>query len=146
MQKKILQTIMDKIFWDFLILHQFFISPQVKRSVIISNKHGICELPHELPSDRSFPVSRYFTWKLELAPYFVHDCRRHFWRPWKLNWMEVKHLFKKVFFSPWTCSPVRKLFKNILLLLYIFQNTTPPKKLICSIAVVCIAVQYCPCV
>ena len=27
------------------------LSPQVKRSVIISNKHGIYELPHELPSD-----------------------------------------------------------------------------------------------
>ena len=29
------------IFWDFLIFHQIFISPQVKRSVIISNKLGI---------------------------------------------------------------------------------------------------------
>ena len=27
----------------------FFFSPQVKRSVIISKKHGIYELPHELP-------------------------------------------------------------------------------------------------
>ena len=26
-------------------------SPQVKRSVIISNKHGIYELLHELPND-----------------------------------------------------------------------------------------------
>ena len=39
------------IFWDVLINDQIFFSPQVKRSVIISNKHGIWELPHELPND-----------------------------------------------------------------------------------------------
>ena len=42
---------MDIIFWDFLILYQIFLSPQVKQSVITSNKHGIYELPHELPND-----------------------------------------------------------------------------------------------
>ena len=42
---------MDIILYDFLILYQILFSPQVKRSVIISNKHGIYELPHELPSD-----------------------------------------------------------------------------------------------
>ena len=40
---------MNIIFWDLLILNQIFFSPQVKRSVIISNKHGIYELPDELP-------------------------------------------------------------------------------------------------
>ena len=30
---------------------QFFCSPQVKQSMIISNKHDIYELPHELPCD-----------------------------------------------------------------------------------------------
>ena len=40
---------MDIILWDFLILYQILFSPQVERSVIISNKHGIPELPHELP-------------------------------------------------------------------------------------------------
>ena len=30
---------------------QIFLSPPVKRSVIIINKHGICKLPHELPED-----------------------------------------------------------------------------------------------
>ena len=30
---------------------QIFVSPQVKRIVIISNKHGIYKLPHELPND-----------------------------------------------------------------------------------------------
>ena len=46
-----LSTIMDIIFGDFLILYQIFFSPQVKRSVIISNNYGIYELPHELPND-----------------------------------------------------------------------------------------------
>ena len=31
--------------------YQTFFSPQVKRSVIISNKHGTYELPLELPND-----------------------------------------------------------------------------------------------
>ena len=29
---------------------KIFVSPQVKRIVVISNKHGIYELPHELPN------------------------------------------------------------------------------------------------
>ena len=33
------------------MFYQIFFSPQVKRSGIISNKHGITELPHELPND-----------------------------------------------------------------------------------------------
>ena len=32
------------------MFNQIFLSPQVKWSVIISNKHGIYELPHELPT------------------------------------------------------------------------------------------------
>ena len=40
---------MDIIFWDFLMFYQIFFSPQVKWCVIISNKHGIFELPHEFP-------------------------------------------------------------------------------------------------
>ena len=31
------------------MFYQIFISTQVKRSVIISNKQGVYELPHELP-------------------------------------------------------------------------------------------------
>ena len=30
---------------------QIFLSPQVKRYAIITYKHGIYELPHELPND-----------------------------------------------------------------------------------------------
>ena len=41
---------MDILFGEFLLLYQFFFQPQVKRGVIFSNKHGICELPHELPN------------------------------------------------------------------------------------------------
>ena len=39
------------IFWDLLIFYQILFSPQVKRSVIVSNKHGIYELLLELPND-----------------------------------------------------------------------------------------------
>ena len=35
------------IFWDTLVFDRIFLSPQV----IISNKHDIYELPHELPND-----------------------------------------------------------------------------------------------
>ena len=42
---------MDITFRDFLLPYQIFFSPQVKRSVIIRNKHGIYELPDELSSD-----------------------------------------------------------------------------------------------
>ena len=41
------------MFWDILIDEQIFFSPQVKRSVIISNKYDIYGLPHELPNDLS---------------------------------------------------------------------------------------------
>ena len=33
------------------MFYQIFLSPQVKRSAIISNKYGIYELPHELVTD-----------------------------------------------------------------------------------------------
>ena len=39
------------IFWDVLMFDQIFLSPQMKRSVIISNKHHIYQLPHEMPND-----------------------------------------------------------------------------------------------
>ena len=42
---------MEIILWDFLMFYQVFLSPQVKRSAIISNKEGVYELPHELPND-----------------------------------------------------------------------------------------------
>ena len=33
------------------MFYQIFLSPQVKRCAIITYKHGIYELPHELPND-----------------------------------------------------------------------------------------------
>ena len=33
------------------MFYQNFLSPEVKRCAIISYKHGIYEVPHELPND-----------------------------------------------------------------------------------------------
>ena len=33
------------------MFYQILLSPQVKRSAIISNKHGMYKLPDELPND-----------------------------------------------------------------------------------------------
>ena len=41
-------TIMVIIFGDFLMFHQIFLSPQMKRSAIIYNKQAIYEFPHEM--------------------------------------------------------------------------------------------------
>ena len=38
------------------MFYQIFLSPQVKRIVIISNKHGTYELPHEFPNDLRFRI------------------------------------------------------------------------------------------
>ena len=57
-QKKVLQTIIVVIFRDFVMFYQIFFSPQVKQSVIISNKHVIYGLPHELPYDLRLRILR----------------------------------------------------------------------------------------
>ena len=46
----IISTISVLIFRDILMLDQIFLSPQVKQSVIINDKHSIYELSHELPN------------------------------------------------------------------------------------------------
>ena len=51
MQKKIFQTIIETILWEFLMFYQIFLSWQVKWCAIISNKQSVYELPHELPND-----------------------------------------------------------------------------------------------
>ena len=43
-KRNLISTIILILFWNFLMFYQFF-RPQVKRSVIMSNKHGINELP-----------------------------------------------------------------------------------------------------
>ena len=50
-QTTFLATIMTTIFWHFLMSNKLFFSPQVKWSMIIGIKHGIYELPYDLPSD-----------------------------------------------------------------------------------------------
>ena len=49
----IVTTIMFIIFWDFLIVEQTFLSPQVKQSMIINDKLVLIinEFPNELPND-----------------------------------------------------------------------------------------------
>ena len=42
---------MEIILWDFLMFYQIFLSPQVKRSAIVSNKQGVYELHQDLPND-----------------------------------------------------------------------------------------------
>ena len=49
--EKLAATKIFIIFCDFLIFYQVFLPPQVKRRRIISNEHGIYELPHELPNN-----------------------------------------------------------------------------------------------
>ena len=39
------------IFLDHLMFDKILLSPQVKRNVIINNKNGMSELPHELPNN-----------------------------------------------------------------------------------------------
>ena len=41
-------TIMEILLWNFLMFYQILLSPQVKRSVIISNKQGVYWLVHKL--------------------------------------------------------------------------------------------------
>ena len=39
------------LFWDFLMFDQIFYSPQVKQSVVISDKHGMYKLSLRFPDD-----------------------------------------------------------------------------------------------
>ena len=38
------------------MFYEIFFSPQVKRCVIITSKHGIYELPQELPNNLRFRI------------------------------------------------------------------------------------------
>ena len=53
-----LSTVSFIIFCDFSMFYQIFHSPQVKRWAIITYKHGIYELPHELPNDLRFRIRK----------------------------------------------------------------------------------------
>ena len=56
-KKKKKKKLIDKfsvvfiIFWDLLMFYQILLSPKVKQSAIICNKHGIYKLPHKFPND-----------------------------------------------------------------------------------------------
>ena len=64
------------------MFHQFFPSPQVKRSLIISNQRGIYALPHGFPNDLSLRISgnqektaALFQMKNRIfLKYFVRSC------------------------------------------------------------------------
>ena len=43
-------------FWNFLMFYQTFLSPQVKSCAIITYKHGMYELPHQLPNDLTLRI------------------------------------------------------------------------------------------
>ena len=47
---------MEIILWDFLMIYQIFLSPQVKQTVISINKQGVYELPHELLNNLRFKI------------------------------------------------------------------------------------------
>ena len=68
-------TIIDIVFWDFLMFDKIFFSPQEKRSVIISNKHGIYELTHELPKDLRLKLLRFLKlYLLDHGYYLTPPC------------------------------------------------------------------------
>ena len=70
------------------MFYQIFFSPQVKRCIIITYKHGIYLLPHDLPNDLRLRKlgnikkvcfvnnikKHYFTLKLVSLKYFVNNC------------------------------------------------------------------------
>ena len=40
------------------MFYQIFLSPQVKQSMIVNNKHGIYKLPQEIPNDFRLSILR----------------------------------------------------------------------------------------
>ena len=45
------------IFLDFLIFYQFFLLLEMKGNAVIRNRHGIYELPQELPNNVRLKVT-----------------------------------------------------------------------------------------
>ena len=59
-------TISFIIFWDFSMFYQIFLSPKLKRWPIIHYKHGIYELPHELPNNLRLSILWHrFLWHVQ---------------------------------------------------------------------------------
>ena len=55
------------MFWDFFIIEQIFLSPQVKQSMIIINKHGMYELCNESVMELLSALLKIFQ-KAEIEP------------------------------------------------------------------------------
>ena len=93
-------TINCIIFWDFLMLYQTLLSPQVKRCAIITYKHGIYELPQELPNDlgnQKISGERLFTWNVVSLKYFVTGCKIWFCFIFVV-WVKCSHKNEKYWF------------------------------------------------
>ena len=66
------------------MFYQIFFAPQVKRCEIITYKHGICKLPHELLNNLrlrilNFSCSVLFGTETRVSrKYFLNDCRSAF--------------------------------------------------------------------
>ena len=45
------------IFSEFMLFYQISLSQKVKQSAVVSNKHGLLELPHNLPKDLRLNIS-----------------------------------------------------------------------------------------
>ena len=59
------------IFWDILMFGKISVSPQVW-IVIISNKHGIHEFPHDLPDD--FRLTTSVNWEISRRSQNIKTC------------------------------------------------------------------------
>ena len=80
---------MVKIFWEFLVFDQIFLSPQVKQSVIISNKHAIYQLRKDIEILKSKEISIKYHNFMQLWPHaqpslqkenFLNTCNEDFWK------------------------------------------------------------------
>ena len=69
------------------MFYQIFLSPQLKRGAIVSNKHGVSQLPHELSNDlnhRSYKIRESqenlkTCWIIDQGPVFLLKC--NFFQP-----------------------------------------------------------------
>ena len=87
------------IVWDFLTFDQIFLSLKMKGSVIISNKHGIFELPHEFSNNlRLRKISKIYRVIAQGSVYltnnFFSNARKKL--PKNRNWT-----FPVVFYFSW---------------------------------------------
>ena len=77
------------------MLRQTFLSPQVKRSVIITKKSGRYELPNELPNDCLKTLSQIFCEWLYLLQVRLKNPMEHLW--WKFFDGAVNYAWKRLY-------------------------------------------------